>query len=245
MASCIDRRREMGAEVTTSPNNVLKGNFIIGTDPSEARVQVNNSNKVVPFDEKTGYFEYDFGNTVIKQLRLFKASHVYQMPDMSACGNWQSMFWECDLEYADLREVHVDNLTSLYGAFYYCTHIKEIDLRSLDTKNVSVWNIAFNACKNLKTIYINLNLESCTDFPNNVLNGCSSLENIFGKVSNVRTSLSFGSCPLTNASAMRVIDGLSEVEESQTITFSKVTFDTLTEEQISKATTKGWEIVHA
>lgn len=70
---------------------------------------------------------------------------------------------------------------------------------------------------------------------------CKSLANLkFGK--GLKKSIDLTDCPLTHTSALSVINGLSKVEEKQTITFSKITYDTLTKDDKEIAENKKWII---
>lgn len=51
--------------------------------------------------------------------------------------------------------------------------------------------------------------------------------------------------PLTADSAMVFINGLEEVTETKTLSLKDTTYDSLTEEQIAIATSKGWTVTRS
>ena len=90
-----------------------------------------------------------------------------------------------------------------------------LDLSNFDTSAVTSMGSMFSSCRGLTNLEFG--------------HGC-------------KTSISFSYSPLTNTSAMSVINGLDEVSATHTVTFKATTYDTLTEEQIALATSKGWTV---
>ena len=79
-----------------------------------------------------------------------------------------------------------------------------------------------------------------------------SLKTVLGPITGIgaswddsTTAFSMEYCSLDNASAMVFINGLAEVTTTKNITFSRTTYDTLTDEQIAVATSKGWNVVRS
>ncbi len=73
--------------------------------------------------------------------------------------------------------------------------------------------------------------------------GCTSLTTVKGKNNVFAVDFVLSDSPLTNKSAMVFINGLSDVASTKEITFKRTTYDTLTEEQIAMATSKGWSVI--
>ena len=57
--------------------------------------------------------------------------------------------------------------------------------------------------------------------------------------------LNLSDCPLTAASAMVFINGLATVTTTRTLKLSATTYDSLTNEQIAIATSKGWTVTRS
>ena len=116
----------------------------------------------------------------------------------------------------------VDNLNQAFGgsSSSALSNLEYLDLKNLDFKNTPTSStIMFRYCPKLK------------DLPSGIPN--------LGHTQNLRYN------PLTHDSAVAVIENLMEVATTQTITFSATTYATLTEDDISIATEKGWAIASA
>lgn len=118
----------------------------------------------------------------------------------------------------DLSKNNWDSLIDIRGAFSYCTNLSSLDISSMDFTN---------------TLYAGGICEQSTNL--------TDLKFAY----NCRVSIDLHWSPLTLASARSVIDGLAEVDTTQTVTFKTSTYNTLTEADIAKATSKGWTIVSA
>ena len=70
--------------------------------------------------------------------------------------------------------------------------------------------------------------------------GCTSLTDV-GGFTGLKLDIDFHYSPLTHDSALNVIDNLA-VSPGHKVIFNNITFDTLTPEDIAKATSKGWTI---
>lgn len=80
-----------------------------------------------------------------------------------------------------------------------------------------------------------------------VFTRCNKLTNITGAISGIRNKLDVSASPLTNDSAMVLINGLdtstgSIYKPDKTIIFSSATYNTLSDEQKAIATNKGWTV---
>lgn len=105
----------------------------------------------------------------------------------------------------------------------------------------------FDDCINLETLVVNnFRFENMQTFKN-----CTNFKNITGTV--LATTYSYGShnledCPLTRESAKKIINSfvtVSSPNENAKFTFSQTTYDSLTEDDIAVATSKGWTIIRA
>jgi surface protein len=102
--------------------------------------------------------------------------------------------------------------------FYNCVALTTLDLGNFDTSAVTSMSYMFYNCVALTTIT--------------------------GVISGIKVSLSFSSSPLTEASAMVVINALADLTEgtSQTLTLSSTTKALLTDADKLIATNKNWTI---
>lgn len=143
----------------------------------------------------------------------------------------------------DLSDLETSNVTYMPSVFYNCNGLTSVNLSNIDTRKATNMNYIFYSCRNLASIDLSsFDMGSVTS-ANGMFQSCISLKNlVFG--TNCRVSMNFSQSPLTHESALSVINGLADVEEAQTVTFSKATYNTLSEEEIALATSKGWNIAH-
>lgn len=157
--------------------------------------------------------------------------------------NFQQMFVHCNaLQSLDISMIDNRNATNLLYVIDSNNLLEEIKFGKLFTcEKAQNLQGAFKGNPKLNNIHVNFDFGSATNILS-VFAANKALSNITGKINNIKLSITLQECPLTNESAMVFINGLAEVEEPQTITFSKVTYATLSQEQIKIATDKGWEV---
>ena len=179
--------------------------------------------------------------------------------NMSNVTNASNMFKGCaSLTSTPLFDTqNVTNTTSMFSG---CTSLTSVPL--FDTQNVTIMSEMFRDCTSLTTIpqldtskatsmrEMFSNCSSLTSVPlfdtQNVINAnrtfynCTSLKNVGGFIG-LKTDINFEYSPLTHDSALNVIDNLA-VSTGHIVQFKKSTFNTLTPEDIAKATDKGWKI---
>ena len=181
------------------------------------------------------------------------------VPKFNIVTNATNMFKGC----ASLTSVPLfdtQNVTDTTSMFSGCTSLTSVPL--FDTQNVTIMSEMFRDCTSLTTIpqldtskatsmrEMFSNCSSLTSVPlfdtQNVVNAvrtfynCTSLKNVGGFIG-LKTDLNFEHSPLTHDSALNVIDNLA-VSTGHIVQFKKSTFNTLTPEDIAKATDKGWKI---
>lgn len=189
--------------------------------------------------------------------------------DLSNLSGWQSPFRGCSsLERINLSGLNLSKVGRL--SFYGCAALTEINFDGTDLSGLENTGSMFSGCSSLKTVdfiagrvfpkinYTAQMFYGCTLLERVVLtgldlkiatyvfsmfSGCKNLTDIVGPVYNIKDDLSVGSSPLTNDSAMVLINGLIETSEAKSFTFSAATYDTLTDEQIAVATAKGWTLI--
>ena len=160
--------------------------------------------------------------------------------DTSSVVDMSYMFDYCTkLTSIDVSSFDTSNVTLMNSLFYHCDKLIELDLTNFNTDKVTNLTNTFGECWNLKTIKLGRFNMSAAD--GTTFYYCTALTNVEGTVNGICKTIDLSQSPLTNASAMVFINGLDTVS-SATITLKKTTFDTLTDEQIAIATSKGWTV---
>ena len=165
--------------------------------------------------------------------------------DTSKVISMDNMFYGCSsLTSLDLSSFNTSKVTSIGWMFEDCSSLESLDLSSFDVSNVE-WMISmFYNCTKLGVLNISgWDFSNLNSYPRGMFTRCSSLKTVIGPVSGIKVDFYLNDCPLTPDSAMVFIKGLEEVNEGQSITFSRVTYDSLTPEQIDIATSKGWNVI--
>lgn len=169
--------------------------------------------------------------------------------DVSNVTEMSSIFRNCNsLTKIDLSNWNTSSLNyymAFYEAFLGCSNLSEINLAGWDltkTSGTYIFYRAFKDCSNLSKLDIS-NWDANTLFmASQCFQNCKKLSNIIGPLSNISEIKDIAILPLSNESAMVIINGLNDVSTSQTVTFNKSTYNTLTEDQIAIATAKGWTV---
>ena len=153
------------------------------------------------------------------------------------------MFYGCNrLETLDLSNFDTINVKSARQMISFCTKLKTVDASNFDTRNLSDFSYMFGNCDELTTLYANIDFgkayEDLCLFHSDYL-----LTNIVGRFSNIKRSFLIDNSPnLTVDSLMVIINGLATVTEKRRLSLSATTYDSLTNEQIAIATSKGWTV---
>ena len=150
----------------------------------------------------------------------------------------------------DIKGNKVNRVSSM---FCDCSKLISLDLSNLVYLSdgldfLGMWDM-FNDCSALTTLNLSGWNISKTPYMNNTFYHCYTLTTVLGPITGIgaswtnATTLNLCHSPLTNASAMVFINGLAEVTTAKSIEFKASTYDTLTDEQIAVATSKGWNVV--
>lgn len=190
--------------------------------------------------------------------------------DLSNVRNDATIFRECSkLERVNLSGLNLSKVSEFL--FYGCSALTDINFDGTDLSGLKRVADMFSGCSSLRTVdfrtghaspkpnYAPQMFYKCTSLERVVLTGldfkdanryvysmfygCTSLTDIVGPIYNIPGDLSVSGSPLTNDSAMVLINGLIETSEAKSFTFSAATYDTLTDEQIAVATAKGWTLI--
>ena len=165
--------------------------------------------------------------------------------DTSIVTDMSLMFNGCQkLTALDLTNFNTSKVINMHGMFANCSSLKALDLTNFNTSNVININDMFYRCSILSDLYFNCDVSklNITDSPFGL---CYSLTNVIGKFEGTKDNLYLSSCPLTAQSAMVFINGLATVTEKRTLELSRTTYDSLTNEQIAIATSKGWTVTRS
>lgn len=164
--------------------------------------------------------------------------------DTSKVTDMSFMFLGCNgLETLDLSNFNTINLKSARQMISFCDKLKTVDASNFDTRNLADFNSMFSNCDELTTLYANIDFSKAyTDL--SLFHSDYQLTNIVGRFSNIKQSFFIESSPnLTVNSLMVIINGLATVTETRRLTLSRTSYDSLTNEQIAIATSKGWTVI--
>lgn len=207
---------------------------------------------IVTDDE--GYFSVEVPEPLFCCAAMFGVTYwdvgyleaITEFPDTSNVHDMGSIFDGCRyLTSVDLSGFDTSNVTTMIYMFYNCIALTSLDLSSFDTSNVTDMKEMFYGCGSLTSLTFGVFDVSNVTERSNMFRYCDALTDVTGTISGIHSFLDLQYSPLTNASAMVFINGLDEVDETKIIKFKSTTYDTLTEEQIALATSKGWSVASA
>lgn len=179
--------------------------------------------------------------------------------DTSNVTKLAGMFENCSaLQEIDINNWDVSNVTSIERTFFNCSSIKHLDLSNWDTSKVTNLTYLFYGMNNLEVVDIsNFNASSVTSsplrpfylWPTNFhsLVGERTIEDVINNNIGVFIGLKYSltidnsSISLDRASLRAIINGIAEVETTQTLRLGSLK-SKLTEEDIEIATNKNWTI---
>ena len=165
--------------------------------------------------------------------------------DTSNVTNMTSMFSNCyNLTSLDVSNFDTSNVTNMPGMFLGNWNLTSLDVSNFDTSKVINMSYMFYSDSELTDLYMNFNVRSVSYY-GDIFYNCKSLKNVVGKFEGTKFDLDFSLSPLTAASAMVFINGLATVTETRTLKLSATTYDSLTNEQIAIATSKGWTVTRS
>ena len=187
---------------------------------------------LIDTSECTSFLGIFQGNTKIKQLDLSN----WNVDNVTTCAQ---IFLQCvNLEYIKgLENWHTDRVTDYQFIFQNCYKLKELNLTNWYTGGLysSNYIIGFIAnCYELTTLIGGATIEEV------LANNISCMNGL--KVSLVLVSNQNQRTKLDRASLRALINGLAEVETTQTLTLGATLRAKLTEEDIAIATAKNWSI---
>ena len=155
------------------------------------------------------------------------------------CSNWDTsnlktlsyFVRNCpSLVEVDVSNFNTSNVINISEAFRSSPKIAVLDLTKWDMSKVTNANYTFYGCSGLSTLIGDTTLEEV-------------LENNIGCLNGLSVTTQLNQCPLLQRNSLRaLINGLAEVETTQTLTLGATLMAKLTEEDIAIATNKNWTI---
>ena len=134
----------------------------------------------------------------------------------SKVTSMNSMFLNCnDLTSLDVSNFNTSEVTDMMGVFFGCKKLTSLDVSNFDTSEVTRMESMFDGCINLTSL---------------------------DSMQNISVSLSLSSTKLDQTSLVDVINNLTTVTTTQTLTLGTTLLAKLTEEQIAVAVNKGWTV---
>ena len=193
---------------------------------------------------------FNTSNVTDMSRMFFKCSGLTSLNvsnfNTSNVTNMSDMFGGCrQLTSLDVSNFDTSNVTNMSYMFSGCGSLTSIDLSGSETTKLTSIGSIFDECFELKDLYINFDLKLISEYQTNVFLSCRSLTNVVGKFNNFKQYLDLSFSPLTPDSAMVFINGLATVTEKLTLALSATTYDSLTNEQIAIATSKGWTVTRS
>lgn len=166
--------------------------------------------------------------------------------DTSNVTDMHQMFSRCrKLLYSlNISTFDTSNVTRMDEMFYGCFKITSLDLSNFNTSNVTRMDNMFGVTDLRNLNFGNFDTSNVSKISGMFLS-CDKLTTVTGVFEGTKVDLDLSYSPLTNASAMVFINGLDNVSTAKNITFKDSTYDTLTEEQIAVATSKGWSVIRS
>ena len=252
-------------------DNVIMGT-VEDTWNDDLTVRINGTGTIIPYNsDKTFSYkitdEITTCNSMFNPSHLSKidvsrldTSNVSEMRYMFAYSNTEEinltnfdtssatymteMFSNCNkLISLDVSSFDTSNVTNMKNMFASCGKLTELDLSNFDTSKVNNLDQMFSYCANLEKITFGVfDINNCSTSQYILFYGCNSLTTLEGEIRGIKFDFNLRHSPLTNDSAMVIIRGLNSINNKKTLTFSQTTFDTLTDEQIAIATSKGWTV---
>ena len=166
--------------------------------------------------------------------------------DTSKVTNMEGMFESLEnLTSLDVSNFDTSKVTNMMGMLAYLSNITSLDVSNFDTSKVNQIKYLFCFDSKLENLYLNFNLNQTDDMYLSTFEHCVSLKNVVGKFEGAKYDLDLSFSPLTPDSAMVFINGLATVTEKRTLHLSRTTYDSLTNEQIAIATSKGWTVTRS
>lgn len=184
-----------------------------------------------------GMLDYDYllDTSVMTDINFNGMTNLVKL----RCSNWDTSALKTlhyfvrnctSLVEVDVSNFNTSNVTNIGEAFRSSPKLSVLDLKKWDMSKVTNANYTFYGCSALSTLIGDTTLEEV-------------LENNIGCLNGLSVGTQLNQCPLLQRNSLRaIINGLAEVETTQTLTLGATLRAKLTEEDIAIAANKGWSI---
>ena len=183
---------------------------------------------------------FDTSSVTNMRYVFFVCSNLQTVPlfDTSSVNNMSGMFSDCE-SLTSVPHFDTSSVTDMGYMFRDCYSLTSVP--QFDTSSVNDMEYMFSYCTKLTSVPL-LNVSSVTKM-SSMFSGCSSLTNL-GGLTGLKANLNLGRSPLlTIESVMNIINYAENMTSSpKTLTLSQEAFNRLTQEQITTANKKGWNI---
>ena len=174
----------------------------------------------------------DFGN----MFSYCRNITSFPILDTSNATNMQSMFSECR-GIKSIPAIDTSKVTNMRAMFSYCDHLTSIP--ALDTSKVEDMGYIFNYCSSLTSIPA-LDTSNVKDM-DYMFNNCYNLESIHMHGMKISFDIHY-STKFTREALVEILNNLSTVTTSRTLTMGSTNLAKLTDADKAIATGKGWTL---
>lgn len=161
--------------------------------------------------------------------------------DTSKVANMYNMFYSCSkLTQLDVSNFNTSKVQYMHYMFTSCSSLTQLDVSNWDTSNVTNMGNMFNSCKSLTLLDVsNFDTSKVTNMSNFIAN-TSVLQNFISCA--IPVSFGASGTVLTHDSLMSIINNLTTVATTQTLTLGSTNLAKLSSEEKAIATNKGWTL---
>lgn len=225
----------------------IKGTVTKSSGYTQINILYNNKQSVNVKVNKDLTFETDLQEPLTNANGMFRGMSYLETLDLNSLDtskvtDMKSMFDQSShLKDIKLSNFDTSKVTDMKTMFNQCDLLETLDLSSFDTSQVTDMGWMFFSCDNLTNLYVNFNTNNVKVLTN-IFYYSYGLTNVVGKFEGIKYNLDLSYSPLNSQSAMVFINGLATVTEKRTLSLKATTYDSLTNEQIAIATSKGWTV---
>lgn len=224
--------------------------YYVGTNIQNYSIKdfVNPETKEFEFkteEDSNGNYNYS-KYAFIKNDKLESIdSFIINKPNRSV--DIQSSFNECK-NLKEIKKIKINGLlTSINYTFYDCENVEKLDLSNWDISqyNSNTLGSCLIGCENLKEL--NISYWDFNKITNNngfiIKSDLPNLTTVIGPVFNIKCRLYLSDAPnLTKNSILVILNGIEEVSSTQRLYLTQEQKDSLTNDELAIATSKGYTV---
>lgn len=184
---------------------------------------------------------FDFSNGLTTLQNTFSAypqvSKLVEIPTLNSWNvsnvtNLATMFDNCkNIKFLDFEDWDVNKVNNYNGMFRACTSLEKVNITKWDILPTATLGSMFHTCLKLHSLVGDYTIDEVISNNITIFNGYKKSISCFT-----------GSDNINRASLRALINGLAEVETTQTLTLGVTLRAKLTEEDIAIAVGKNWSI---